>query len=218
MNQATMDLLNNLVDFAKVVLPPILTLLLGSYFGYRFGLKQFRKQKEIEYVERQIREFYSPMLGCLNQIEAKGVARYEISQASDKAWKKIVDHHPKPFEDHEKYFEPFKRSIDYDNDQLRNELIPLYDKMISIFSENLDLAFPETKKWYSELTQFVEIWHRWLDGSLPSEVIQEMNHTEERLKPFYKNLNDSLDKLQKSLIGKQLASGNNIYNDTSATK
>ena len=115
---------------------------------------------------------------------------------------KIVDRHPKPFEDHEKNFEPFKKAIDYDNDQLRNELILLYDKMISIFSENLDLAFPETKKWYTELTQFVEIWHRWLNGSIPSEVIQEMNHTEESLKPFYKSLNDSLDKLQKSLIGK----------------
>ena len=202
MNQATMDLLSNLINFAKVVLPSFLTLLLGSYFGYRYGVKQFKKQKEIEYVERQIREFYSPMLGCLSQIEAKSAVRYEISKVSDVAWRRIVGRHPKPFEDHEKYFKPFKKSIDYDNDQLRNELIPLYDKMIKIFSENLELAFPETRKWYPELSRFVDLWHRWLDGTIPSEVLQEMDHTEERLKSLYENLDASLENLKKELVGK----------------
>lgn len=201
MNQATIDLLDNLIDLAKILLPSLITLLSG-YLGYQYGIGQFRKQKKLEFVERQIREFYSPMLGCLNQIEAKSAVRYEISKASDTAWKKIVDRHPKPFEDHEKYFEPFKKSIDYDNDQLRNELIPLYDKMIKIFSENLELALPETRKWYSKLTQFVELWHRWLDETIPSEVLQEMEHTEERLKPLYKNLEASLENLKKDLIGK----------------
>lgn len=201
MNQATIDLLNNLIDLAKIVLPSFLTLL-GGYFGYQYGIGQFRKQKKIEFVERQIREFYSPMIGCLNQIRAKSDLRYEISKVSDSAWKELVARHPQPFEDHEKYFEPFKKSILYDNDQLRNELIPLYDRMASIFSENYWLAEPETRKWYSELSGFVDLWHRWLDGTIPPEVIEKMNHTEARLKPLYENLDVSLEKLQKALIGK----------------
>ena len=201
MNQALMDLLNNIIDFAKIASPYFLTLF-SAYIGYRFGVDQYRKQKKLEFVERQIREFYSPMLGCLNQIRAKSELRYEISKVSDLAWKKIVAQHPQPFEDHEKYFEPFKKSILYDNDQLRNELIPLYDKMAMIFSENYWLAEPETRKWYSELSMFVDLWHRWLDETIPSEVIRDMNHTEERLKPPYENLNTSLEKLQKILVGK----------------
>jgi hypothetical protein len=201
MNQATIDLLNNLIDLAKIVLPSALTLL-GGYLGYQYGVGQFKKQKKIEFVERQIREFYSPLIGCLNRIKAKSELRYEISKTSDPAWRKIVAQHPKPFLDHEKYFEPFEKAILYDNDQLRNELIPLYDKMVSIFSENYWLAEPETRKWYSELSRFVDLWHRWLDKTIPSEVIQEMDHTEARLKPLYENLDVSLEKLQNTLIGK----------------
>jgi hypothetical protein len=201
MDQATIDLLDNLIDLAKIVLPSLITLL-GGYLGYQYGIGQFRKQKKLELVERQIREFYSPMIGCLNQIKAKSELRFEISKASDPAWRKIVAQHPKPFYDHEKYFEPFKKAILYDNDQLRNELIPLYDKMVEIFSENYWLAEPETREWYSELSRFVDLWHRWLENTIPPEVIQEMDHTEARLKPFYENLNISLEELQKRFVGK----------------
>jgi hypothetical protein len=201
MRQEYIDLFNNLIDLAKIVLPSLLTLA-GGYLGYQYGIGQFRKQKKFEFVERQIREFYSPMIGCLKQIEAKSKLRYEISKASDPAWRKICAQHPHPFEDHEKYFEPFKKSILYNNNQLRNELIPLYDKMVTIFSENYWLADAETRKWYSELCGFVELWHRWLDESIPAEVIQEMNHTEERLKPLYQNLDICLENLKKTLVGK----------------
>lgn len=163
--QTLIDLFTSLINLMKEISPYIFALLSG-YMGYRYGLDQFSKQKKLEFVERQIREFYSPMIGCLMQIQAKSNLRYEISKASDLAWKKLVEQHPKPFEDHEKYFEPFKQSILYDNDQLRNELIPLYDKMVKIFSDNYWLAEPETRKWYSELSEFVDLWHRWLDEKI----------------------------------------------------
>ena len=36
MDQATMDLLGNLIDLAKIVLPSLITLL-GGYLGYQYG-------------------------------------------------------------------------------------------------------------------------------------------------------------------------------------
>lgn len=201
MSKENIDIINNLIDLSKIVLPSLFTLLAG-FFGYRYGLKQLKNQKKLEFIERQLREFYSPVLGCLKRIKAKSELRFEISKASDPAWQKICDEHPKPFLDSEKYFEPFKKQILYDNKQLREELIPLYDKMLSIFTENYYLAESETKKWYSELTRFVEIWHRWLDESIPAEVIKELDHKEERLKPFYDELESQIIKLQKELSGK----------------
>ena len=159
-----------LIDLSKIVLPSLFTLLAGS-FGYRYGLRHMKNQKRLEFVERQLREFYSPMLGCLKSIKAKSELRYEISKACEPAWRKICEEHPKPFLDSDKYFEPFKESLMYDDKQLRKELIPLYDKMLSIFSENYCLAESETKSWYSELTRFVN-WHRWLNESIPREVIR----------------------------------------------
>lgn len=202
MNKENIDLLNNLIDLSKIALPSLFTLLAG-YFGYRYGIRQMKNQKRLEFVERQLLEFYSPMIGCLKKIKAKSELRYEISRASDPAWRKICDEHRgKQFWDDEKRFEPFKKSIVHDNKQLREELIPLYDKMISIFTENYYLAELETKNWYSELSRFVELWHRWLDESIPVEVIKELDHTEERLKPFYEDLETQILKLQKELSGK----------------
>lgn len=201
MGKEYMEQLNNLIDLLKITLPSLFTLLAG-YFGYRYGIRQMRSQKRLEFVERQLREFYSPMIGCLKKIKAKSELRFEISKASDPAWRKICDEHPKPFIDHEKYFEPFKKSIMNDNKQLREELIPLYDEMVSIFTKSFWLANSATREWYSELSRFVDLWHRWLEESIPAEVIQEMDHTEERLKPFYQDLENQLEKLQKELSDK----------------
>ncbi|MBI5205586.1 MAG: hypothetical protein HZA11_11780 [Nitrospirae bacterium] len=201
MSKENIEIINNLIDLSKIVLPALFTLLAGS-FGYRYGLRLMKNQKRLEFIERQLREFYSPMLGCLKRIKAKSELRFEISKASDPAWQKICGEHPKPFLEHKKYFEPFEKQIMYDNKQLREELIPLYDKMLAIFTENYYLAESETKNWYSELTRFVEIWHRWLDESIPAEVIKELEHKEERLTPFYQGLESQIVKLQKELSGK----------------
>jgi hypothetical protein len=162
---------------------------------------QERRVRRLDFIERQLTEFYSPMVGCLQKIQAKRELRFEISKASDPAWKKIVAQHPQPFTDHEKYFEPFKRSIMYDNNELREEIIPLYDRMVSIFTQNLQLAESTTREWYSELYRFVDLWHRWLDESIPVEVIQEMDHTERRLEPFYQDLENHLEGLRQQLAG-----------------
>lgn len=195
-----MELLNNLIDLLKIALPSLFTLLAG-YFGYRYGIRQMRNQKRLEFVERQITQFYSPMIGCLKKIRAKSELRFEIEKASNSAWRKICDEHPTPFIDNEKYYEPFKKSIMYDNKQFREELIPLYDEMVSIFERNFWLANSTTRQWYYELIRFVDIWHRWIEETIPPKVVQEMDHTEKKLKPFYQDLENQLEKLQKELSG-----------------
>lgn len=201
MNQEQIDLYNQLINLAKITLPPLLTLLSG-YLGFWYGRGQFKNQKKLEFVERQIREFYSPMLGYVKQKRAKSDLRYEIDQVSNSAWEKIVKRQPETFPDHDEHFEPFEKAMRYDIEQFRDELIPLYDKMVTIFTENYWLAEPETTEWYSELLRFVDLWHRWLDQTIPAEVIKEMKNTETRLMPFYENLEATLENLKKKLVGK----------------
>ena len=74
--------------------------------------------------------------------------------------------------------------------------------MVSVFTENSWLANSSTKKWYSELSRFVDLWHRWLEDSIPAKVLQEISHTEERLRPFYQDLENQQERLQKELSGK----------------
>ncbi len=90
--------------------------------------------------------------------------------------------------------------------------------MVSIFTENLWLANPTTLIWYSELSRFVDLWHRWLDESIPVEVIEEMNHTEERLYPFYKELEDQIVILKLELTGKSVKDNKNDIKKTFCSK
>jgi hypothetical protein len=155
--------------------------------------------RKLEFIERQIEEFYSPMLGCLRKIQAKSLLRFEIEKVSEGTWKEICEKHPSPFLDHEKYFEPFMKTIRYNNDQLRKEIIPLYDEMVVIFTDKYWLATPSTRKWFSELSAFVDLWHRWFEETIPNEVIQQIGHNEDQLKPFYKELECQIDTLYKTL-------------------
>lgn len=123
---------------------------------------------------------------------------------SDPAWKKIVAEHPIPFLESDKYFEPFQKQILYDNKQFREELFPLYKKMFTIFSTNISLANTSTRKWYYELTRFVEIWERWLADSISTEVIKELNNNENRLDLFYQDLELNMEKIRKEISGEKI--------------
>lgn len=68
--------------------------------------------------------------------------------------------------------------------------------MTTMFRDNLWLAEPETKEHYKPLMEFLDVWNRAMSGSLPHEVIQRLGHSEENLHPFYKNLQDTHDRLR----------------------
>ena len=118
------------IELAKVLGPTaiaVLGTLAGGFIGHKYAKVQTRTSKSIEFTERRIQEFYSPMVGCLQRVRALADLRSEISAGASTAWKKICDAHPRPFVDHEEYFAPFKASIDFDNQQL------VVEKPIAIF-------------------------------------------------------------------------------------
>lgn len=151
---------------------------------------------------RQLKEFYSLLLGYQQAIRAKSELRVKIGQAANEAWREICERAPQPFLEHERDFEPFKRVIEYNNAQLRTELLPLYHKMLDTFRDNYWLAEPETRAWFPELSDFVELWDRWIAESIPGAVIERLKHDEPRLLPFYKELETRMEVLRRELSGK----------------
>lgn len=175
---------------------PVIGPLLGALIGVRYGLEQIKLQRKIDFTERQLKEFYSPMLACREEIRIKSELRVKISDAAGKAWQEVCDRNPKPFLNHDKEYQPYKKIIKYDNQQLNEVLLPLYKKMLSIFSEKYWLADTETCKWYAELCRFVELWDRWLVDGIPTDVITKLDHSEEKLKPFYQELENQVSNLR----------------------
>lgn len=115
---------------------------------YRSELQKTRDQeiRHLEFIQRQLEEFYVPMIGCWQRIQTLGELRVEINKASEVAWMKLCERQPKPFLDSEKYHEPYQKTIEYQNQQSRDVIMPLYDEMKSVFTKKYWLAESSTKK------------------------------------------------------------------------
>ena len=201
LSQEQISLLKDVVDLAKVAIPAIITLLAG-YLGYCFSTRIARYNKFLDFKQKQITELYSPMIGCIKNIKAHSELRSELSSLANEAWQEICEFAPKPFLDHQNQFKPFEKLIEYDNEKFREELLPMYEKMLEIFTANYWLAEDSTKEYYSELCRFVELWHRWLGETLPREVLFKVQHTEERLTPFYADLEKHMLDLRTSIANR----------------
>jgi hypothetical protein len=88
---------------------------------------------------------------------------------------------------------------DYSDRQLKEELVPTYEKMANLFTDRMCLAEPSTRMHYQKLIEVVEIWKRFLANTIPSSVDKEIGHTEADLEPFYKDLESIFNRLQKKL-------------------
>jgi hypothetical protein len=93
----------------------------------------------------------------------------------------------------------FQRLIEYDNKQLVEEQLALYRSMVELFRKHFWLAEPESRAFFPELVEFVELWNRWVEKSIPAEVIENLKHGEEKLAAFYKHLEQKHDELREKV-------------------
>lgn len=100
---------------------------------------------------------------------------------------------------HEEQFAPYKKITEYDNKQLREELMPLYRKMLDLFTEKYWLADEGTRAYYQEFLEFVEIWERYLAETLPTDVLLKIEHSEEKVFPFYERVEQILSELHEEI-------------------
>jgi hypothetical protein len=195
-----------LIELGKITLPAVITLvgvLGGGYLAHRYARQQARSAKALDFLERRVREFYSPMLGCIRRVKALGELRVEMSQAASAAWREVCERAPKPFLGHETAFKPFEAIIDYENDQLSKDILPAYDRMVTVFTDNYWLADDDTRQHYVDLCRYVEIWHRFKAAAIPRDVLVKVEHSEERLQPLYKTVERKLAEYTQVLADKK---------------
>lgn len=180
---------------------PAVSGLAGVTIGAWLTGRRERSQRRLAFVEKQIKDFYSPMLGLRNEIKMRSELRVRIHDTANTAWKDLcAEKHKISIEAVQEltrtHGPQFTKLIEYDNKQLQEELLPAYSQMAKLFRENLWLADPDTRTHYQYLIEFVGLWERWLANSIPGEVIQRLGHSEENLKPFYEHLQQTHDALR----------------------
>jgi hypothetical protein len=150
-----------------------------------------RTQRRFAFIEKQLSEFYSPMVGLRAEIRMFGELRVKLQNEADSAWQQLTEGvapGPESQALTAARFPQFKALIEHDNVQFNERLMPAYRKMVDLFREKLWLAEDETRNYYPVLVEFVDVWERWLAGSLPPELIERTGHTEVKLHPFYEHL------------------------------
>jgi len=189
----------------ETLLLQFLSALVGGLVVYVFGIRKLSIELRNDFIHKQMSEFYSPIAGCRKRVRAKSEVRSKVSTAANEAWQEQCARDfgtTLPMTNHDEVGAPYDKIIEYDNNQLREELMPLYRKMLDLFTEKYWLADEDTRAFYDDFLEFVEIWERFLVGALPGEVIKKLGHGEEDLAPFYEHVERKLSSLQEEIAGK----------------
>lgn len=169
--------------------------LLGVAVGGGITLFTQKISRKNDRLRDQLREFYSPLLGIHFQIKAKSEVRRKVTSIAHESWPNGEKKKQRDEEESAAYAKLF----DYNNSQLINELVPLYRKMLDYFTEHMWLAEQSTIAHYPVLVEFVEIWNRFLGGSLPKEALNSIEHKESNIFPFYEDLKSNFARLKAEL-------------------
>ena len=179
--------------------------LVGGLVVYVFGIRKLSIELRSAFIQKQMSEFYSPIAGCQKRIEMKSEVRGKVSVAANEAWKELCGRYSEAKQlvlNHEEQYAPYGKIIEYNNQQLREELMPLYRKILDLFTEKYWLADEDTRKYYQQFLEFVEIWERYLAEALPGDVIRKLDHSEENVHAFYEHIERRLSSLQGEINAK----------------
>jgi hypothetical protein len=161
--------------------------LVGGWVAYWFSLRKLAVERKSEFIKRQLSELYSPLAATQKRIRGKSELRLRIFRELDK-----MDEGPPRFE-------AKQTAINYANKQLAEELIPLYQTVLDVFTEKYWLAEADTRSFYPRFLEYVEFWNK---PSIPPEVGEAIGHDEGLLEPFYHHVETKLTDLQNQIKDK----------------
>jgi hypothetical protein len=142
-------------------------------------------------IKEQLMEFYAPLRGMRADIKAKSDLRVKVDAIAGAEWQQkfagVYDPGAKKQID-EGVWPAYEKLIQYSDEQLKNDIIPMYRKMVEHFMSHMGYAEESTIAHYPAFVEFVEIWNRFLANSLPREVAERLSQAEKNLYPLYDDI------------------------------
>lgn len=171
----------------------------GILIGHRLATSQARDQRKRDRVSHQIDELYSPLLGLLERALSLAALRTKIGTSADRAWRTLVEQGALTPETEALTSCSYDRIIAYNNSELRDEILPLYQEMLTIFTRRYGLAEPSTRVHFPTLIGFSGLWRRQMTDPLPSAVLRQLPNPGPDLDMFHTDLVTTLDSLRASI-------------------
>jgi hypothetical protein len=171
------------------------------------NLDQLERKRQIDFADKQLTEFYAPMVGARAEIFNRRVFETYVVRAVrfvEAEWEKRYDDGRTAVEKHDLKLEPAYSAMDK---ALRQERVNGYLAMRDLFASKMAFADPETRGWFDYFYAFVEMLRVAQDNEekkfLSPEVSIAMTgmFEEKPLQPFYQYLLERTDQLQRGIQG-----------------
>jgi len=79
----------NLTRWIITISIPAISGLAGVIIGAWLSNRQHRKKQQLDFIEKQLSCFYSPLLGIRDEIRMLSELRHKISQSADHHWRQL---------------------------------------------------------------------------------------------------------------------------------
>jgi len=172
---------------------------MGVFAGAMLTSRGQKKERQHTHIEKQLQEFYSPMLGMRQEIAAKEESRRKINEMVNTIIKKSKVNDPGGVPRGHHLPDERKALIGlstHDHKQWEEEILPLYREMLEKFTSEMWLAEPSTRAHYGELTNFIERWNRVHALTDAAEVAWQADLSDDNVKPLYDDLELHFTRLQ----------------------
>jgi hypothetical protein len=193
-------LMQNVQPWPQIIIPAAAALL-GVFVGGMITSHNQRKEREHRWFREQL-GFYGRLLGMRMEILAKSEVRVRIRNLSQKAYTQELNQagiDPEAKRLVSEKWEKYQKGLEYDNQQLTEELVPLYREILVLWNKNMALIESSTQKHYAAFVEYVEVWNRGLKDALVRDVIWEIEHDEKKLYPLYEDIERQVKRLREKL-------------------
>jgi hypothetical protein len=191
--------------WAQLLISAAASGLLGASVGGWIANHNQNKERRHRRYREQL-GFYAELLSIRKLILAKTELRVKLSNAAHHGWKEEIsqtgDNPSSPLRAdlYARREDEYDRLENYSNKQVKEEIVPLYRKMLDYWIANMAQAEPSTQKHFTAFVEYVEIWNRFLQNSLPATVLKEITHKEKKLYPLYEDIEANVERLRKELL------------------
>lgn len=187
-------------------MPLLASALLGSWITARATLDREGRKERLEFVTRQLNEFYGPLYAKRLEIRTLSVLRVDLNRVADEINAERVAAHLSPRSDARQAASEADRKrygaqVAEENRIFLEVMLPAYRSMIDVFRDKMGLADHRTRLFFSDLVRYVAIWERSENKTAHPESQRRLNATESSLEPFYQHIEKMVDALQNEISG-----------------
>src|SRR5262249_5142042 len=145
----------------SIILPIVVALGVGGWIGscitHWMTIRREMAARAVQFRKQQLEQFYGPLLAMHKEIRARSELRVKLQEAIDT--QHMADMlHAGPGKTEEASDAAILANIRDEHETLRSVLMPRYHEMIDVFRDKMWLAEPETREYFKNLIEFVDVW------------------------------------------------------------